>query len=98
MILWRQKESATLLIPVQHAACINHILIASEQCSIWIFKDAIIVQGLCYKWSHAAHTHTTILRLYEFCPGQPGWASTIRSIHPLMPIMVINHPLCASSI
>jgi len=44
------------------------------------------------------HIHTTILRLYGFCPGQPRWAGTRRNIHPLTPIMVINHSLSASSI
>jgi len=29
------------------------------------------------------HTHTTILQLSGFCPGQPRWASTRRNIHPL---------------
>ena len=38
------------------------------------------------------HTHTTVLQLFGFCPGQPGWASTSRNIHPLTLIMVINHP------
>ena len=38
------------------------------------------------------HTHTTVLRLHGCCPGQPGWAGTRRNIHPLTPIMVINHP------
>ena len=37
------------------------------------------------------HTHTTVLQLFGFCPGQPGWASTGRNIHPLTLIMVINH-------
>jgi len=44
------------------------------------------------------HTHTTVSWLYGFCPGQPGWASTRRNIHPLTPIVVINCPLSASSI
>jgi len=44
------------------------------------------------------HTHTTVLRLYGFCPGQPGWAGTRRNIHPLTPIVVIIHPLSASFI
>jgi len=43
------------------------------------------------------HTHTSVLRLCWFCPGQPGWASTRRNIHPLTPIVVINRPLSASS-
>jgi len=30
--------------------------------------------------------------------GQRGWAGTRRNIHPLIPIVVINHPLSASSI
>jgi len=45
-----------------------------------------------------AHTHTNILRLSRLCPGQPGWVGTRRNIHPLTPIMVIDHPLSASSI
>ena len=43
-------------------------------------------------------TITTVLRLSGFCSGQPRWASTRRNIHPLTPIVVINHPLSASSI
>ena len=38
------------------------------------------------------HTHTTVLWLFEFCPGQPRWAGTRRNIHPLTLIVVINHP------
>jgi len=41
---------------------------------------------------------TTILRLNGFCLGQTGWVGTRRSIHPLTPIIVISHPLSASSI
>jgi len=44
------------------------------------------------------HTHTAILRLYRFCPGQPRWDGTRRNIHPLTSIIVINRPLSASSI
>jgi len=44
------------------------------------------------------HTHTTILWLSGFCLGQTGGASTIRNIYPLIPIVVISHPLSASSI
>ena len=32
------------------------------------------------------------------CPGLPGWAGTTRNIHPLTPILIINHPLSAFSI
>ena len=32
------------------------------------------------------------------CPGRPRWAGTRWNIHPLTPIMVINHTLSASSI
>jgi len=54
-------------------------------------------------WCHCllpslASTTTTVLRLYGFCPGQPVWAGTRRNIHPLTPIVVINHPLSVSSI
>jgi len=37
-------------------------------------------------------TTTTILRLSGFCLGQPRWAGARRNIHPLTPIVVINHP------
>jgi len=45
-----------------------------------------------------AHTHTIILRLSGLCLGLPGLAGTRKNIHPLTPIMVINHPLSASSV
>jgi len=41
----------------------------------------------------ATTTTTIILQLSRFCPGQPGLAGTRRNIHPLTPIVVINHPL-----
>jgi len=44
------------------------------------------------------HAHTTILQLSGFCLGQPRWAGTRGNIHPLTPIVVINHPLSASFI
>ena len=44
------------------------------------------------------HIHTTILQLSRFCPSKPWWAGTRTNIHPLTPIMVINHPLSASYI
>jgi len=40
-----------------------------------------------------ALTHTSILWLSGFCPGQSGWVCTRRNIHPLTPIVVISHPL-----
>jgi len=49
-------------------------------------------------WQAHTHTHTTVLRLYGFFPGQPCWAGTGRNIHSLTPIVVINHPLSASSV
>jgi len=54
----------------------------------------------CYHYAiyTSAHTHTTILWLSGFCPGQPGWAGTRRNIHPLRPIVVISCLLSASSI
>jgi len=29
-----------------------------------------------HRWWYNTHTHATIVWLYEFCPGQPGWAGT----------------------
>jgi len=45
-----------------------------------------------YPTINITYTHTTVLRLFGFCPGQPGWAGTRRNIHPLALIVVINHP------
>ena len=40
--------------------------------------------GITCETSHThIHTHTTILPLSEFCPGQPGGASTRSNIYPL---------------
>jgi len=44
------------------------------------------------------HIHTTVLQFSGFCLGQSRWADTRRNIHQLTPIVVINHPLSASSI
>jgi len=44
-----------------------------------------------------ARTHTTVLWLSGLWSEQPGWAATIRNIHPLTLIMVISQPLSASS-
>jgi len=43
--------------------------------------------------THHHYHHFTIL-----CQGLSGWAGTRRNIHPLTPILIINHPLSASSI
>jgi len=43
------------------------------------------------------NTVTTILRPFVWdCPGEPVGAR--RNIHPLTPILIINHPSSASSI
>jgi len=44
------------------------------------------------------HTDTQPFCLSGCCPRQPSWAGTRRKIHPLTPIVVINHHLSASSI
>jgi len=44
------------------------------------------------------HTHTTVLWLTGLCLGEPGLAGTRKNIHSLTPIVVISHPLSASSI
>jgi len=44
------------------------------------------------------HTHTTILRLCGFCPGQPRWVGTRRNIHPLTLIHGHQSSLSAFSI
>jgi len=39
-------------------------------------------------WTHT-RTHD---RFTAVCPGLPGWAGTRRNIHPLTPLLLINHP------
>jgi len=62
-----------------------------------------------YMYNVACETHkqkeninyyyiTTILWLSGLRRGQSKWAGIRRNIHPLTPIVVINHPLSASSI
>jgi len=41
---------------------------------------------------------TTTAVFTVLCLGLPGWAGTRRNIHPLTPILIINHPLSVSSI
>jgi len=48
-----------------------------------------------YKVNYYYFYHYCFMAL---CPGLPGWASIRRNIHPLTPILIINHPLSASSI
>jgi len=35
--------------------------------------------NIVYILVHSYYTHTTILWLCGFCPGQPGWAGTRRN-------------------
>jgi len=66
-------------------------------------QTSFIIRPMLYAMGHGQghrhrQTHTTVLQLSGFCPGQPRWAGTRRNIHPLTSIVVINHPLSASSI
>jgi len=54
------------------------------QCNICCYTN-------CFNWGER-RTHTTVLRLFGFCPGQPGWAGTRRNMHPLTPIVGIKYP------
>jgi len=65
-----------------------------------IGAPTFVIPTILCRMPFLAHTHKLHNRFtaFGFCPGQPGWAGTRRNIHPLAPIMVINHPLSASSI
>ena len=89
-ILYRFKLVRFFGPPVQNITVAFHRIPRRTDKSI--YKSHIITNH-----THI-HLHTTILRLYELCLGQPGWAGTKRNIHPLTPIVVINRPLSASSI
>jgi len=85
-------QSATVVTP------------ANDCCRTDLPRDSRLsrpLDGFCSAspavYMSATHTHTHT-RPYGFCMWQPGWAGTRRSIHPLTPIMVISHPLYASSI
>jgi len=83
-IWWFFSTTVSLSDIVQY----THRMNCCNSCSIIsVLMDILIVTH-----THT-YTHTTILWLYGFCPGQPGWASTRRIIRPL-----INCPLSASSI
>ena len=57
---------------------------------------------------HILHHDSTHDHLMALCPGLPGSAGTKRNIHPLAPLLLINHPyhlptsttntFCASSL
>jgi len=52
----------------------------------WSMLVVILLAVWARRWDIATHTdtltHTTILRLYGFCPGQPRWAG-IRKVKPI---------------
>jgi len=47
---------------------------------------------------HLSYVATLLLQLFHGpLSGLPGWAGSRRNIHSLIPILIINHPLSASS-
>jgi len=49
----------------------------------WSRKEGQISNAQSNTYHMVKHiTHTTVLQLYGFCPGQPRWASTRSNIHP----------------
>ena len=62
-------------------------------------------QEISVSFAFLAHTHARMPHarctrncFTALCPGLPRWAGTRRNIHPLTPILVINHHLSSSSI
>jgi len=55
----------------------TYIYTISEQSNTSSFG---VLEFTCVTFTE--HTHTTVLRLYGFCPGQPGKAST-RKVKPI---------------
>jgi len=104
-------SSCVLFICVSDVLWSTHVCVETFRTQVELFWQSVVVMGVTYSglWhqrnlKYNVHTHmhthpyTAVLRLFGFCPGQPGWAGTRRNIHPLTLIMVINHPLSASSI
>jgi len=68
-----------------------------ESCSIWVSKHNR--NSCASNWSPrlypgttpvtTVHTHDHFTAL---CPGLPGWTGTRSNIHPLTPLLFINHP------
>ena len=53
-------------------------------CGLFYMHVADWWSQICYDWwFKGVHwtTHTSVLWLFGFCPGQPGWASTRWNIH-----------------
>jgi len=91
LFIWRTTLPLHQTVETRLPSCHCCITLATQSCH-WRRP-----RGLPRTTSNY-YTTTTILRLSGLCPGQPGWASIRRNIHPLTPIVVINHPLSASSI
>ena len=78
---------------LKHKSLIGSLNVSSK----FNFKSKHMISEWDIHRSHCVmHTHTTVLRLFGFCLGQPGWAGTRRNIHPLTLIVVINHPYLLS--
>ena len=71
--------TGSLCLKIAHLACYR-----VNMCWLLIFDRNV---------NKATHTHThTHDRFTALCPGLPGWAGTRRNIHPLTPVLLINHP------
>jgi len=80
-------------------------------CNSWVLKGKLCLYQWCGIVSLTSHkqlafpfslkynysTTTSVLQLSGCCLGLPGCAGTRRDIHPLTPILIINHPLLPSS-
>ena len=59
--------------------------------------NCVIILTLNFNIGFNTHTQPFYGSL-DFCPWLPGWAGARRNIHPLTLILIINHPLFASSV
>ena len=83
----------------QRTRGLNHRSSRMAWLSVWGKVQICIWPSSIVIWTTVkTYRHTTVLQLSGFCPGQPGLAGNRSNIHPLTPIVVISHPLSASSI
>jgi len=90
LYFFQLTDMSTWIVPRNCENLLNFVKLMPKILLVHFFSDTV------YLDVHTHHTHTTVLRLYGFCLGQPGWASTRRNIHRLTLIVVINYPYLLS--
>jgi len=79
----------------QESMCVTAVgVVQSSLCSVQ-FEGTSNAVGTCVS---VVTTNNNNNGLTDLCPELPGWTITRINIHPLIPILIINHLLSAFSI